>query len=200
MSFYILQKYYEGSFIQVSQGGQSMKRISSLLLIIFIICLSFNSCAQVIRIDGIDNFNKNDSALSLNQLILPSDDFLDCFKYENADYHYRDSSILPFFSKNVEQSIVVINYKDDVYEEAKEYCMQEMVLSDSHIFDYNGYTFIDHEYSDYPYHFNMFVYNDEKQCLIFLGFHSGFHENVDDLIDDWGSFLDKYYSEFYDFS
>ena len=196
-----------------------MKNKKLRLLVLFIIasCLLFSACniaPSVYSVTGIENFRKEDSNLSLNQCLLPSEFFLKLYKYEEADYYYRDKYTPVVMVPSCEQSFVRLRYDEENYQVAKEACLEEMRLSEQNIFEYNGFTFIEnialHYGSDvmkdgvntkYPYYFNMFVYNDQTQELIFMGFYGGtlYQEESSIALTDWGAFLDKYYSDFYDF-
>lgn len=186
--------------------------VVSLLLVIVIL----SACKYNVYIEGIENFSVNDSNMSLNVCILPSDDFIDKFEYSEGEYFYSDVNEHLLYVAGCEQSIVVLNYEEDVYEQAKEYCFENMVLSEINQFDYKGYTFTENvglaEAGDdledgvntkYPNRFNMFAYNDAENRLVFMGFYNS-PDNHDDNVylaqSDWGAFLDTYFSKYYDFS
>lgn len=194
---------------------RSYKKTSMLLIILLILSLILSGCKYEVYKEGIENFDVNDSNISLNSCILPSDDFIENFDYTNGEYYYNDVNEHWLYVANCEQSIVILNYKTDVYEQAKAYCLDTMELSETNQFDYNGYTFTENiglakawdDLEDgvntrYPHHFNMFAYNDEEQCLVFMGFYSS-PDNKDDNIylaqTDWEEFLRTYFYEYYDF-
>ncbi len=190
------------------------KTFICIMLLIFL-CLLLGACKYEVYKEGIENFNKNDSNMSINQGILPSDDFVDLYEYTNAEYYYSDVNEHLFYIANLEQSIVIMNYDEEVYEEAKAYCLDNMDLSEVNKFEYDDYMFVENvglakgmeNFKDgvntrFPYQFNMFAYNDDESCLLFMGFYSStdrHDENINLAETDWGAFLDMYFSQYYDF-
>lgn len=183
-----------------------MKKSICLLLCIAMLLLC--SCSREYSVEGYKNFSIHHSDYELNHYILPSDDFVETFQHTKIDYYYREeySSIVDFASR----TFVVINYEKDVYEQAKEYCLENMQLSESVYIEYNGYTFIENielavkqeRYGEisFPRWFNMFVYNDDLNTLIFIGFYGTEYSNEDaqDIQNNWGAFLEKHFSDLYD--
>ena len=53
----------------------------------------------------------------------------------------------------------------------------------------------------FPYYFAMFAYNDDKCEFVSIGFYCGMnlYEDANLAIQDFASFLQTFYSEFYDF-
>ena len=198
---------------------------TKLLVIILLLVGVFSSCAstnsnsiknynRIISVDGVENFDVSDGNYILNYHILPTNDFIDRFKYVDIEYHYREhyESLLDFVG--YEKSIIVINYDEKVYESAKDFCLREMELSETYALMYNDFVFIENielavgqdSYRDdfvysFPQKFNMFAYNDELQCLIFLGYYCPDFTNEDAMltIKNWGEFLENYYSDVYSF-
>lgn len=183
-----------------------MKKLLAVILCcvtVFLLCSCFDSNYVI---EGIENFSTGDGSIELNDYILPSEDFIE--KFENTDIQYRYYGSL----HSDDRSIVAITYTQDVYKQAKEYCLEEMVLSDSMIMEYNGYTFIENvelpivlkEYGrGLPHHFNMFVYNDTLNRLIFLGaylsdFYKATPQKTQDVVENWGAFVETYFSDIYD--
>lgn len=169
------------------------------------------SCSHTYSVDGYEHFDKKESHYELNHYILPSDDFVDLFSNVGIKYAYREQyqSIIRF----VEKSFVVIDYEAEVYEIAKEYCLQNMQLSDAEPLEYNGYIFIENielavkqnRYENpgsFPHWFNMFAYNDNKRCLVFMGFYGSSYlyppDDAQEVREHWGAFIEKYFSDIYD--
>lgn len=191
-----------------------IKRLRRVLVLIMSvqIALIMTACDSVVYEEGIENFSKADSSYSINEFLLPSDDFLDDFKYENGQYYFK--SIYDYTKKDcnvLDRSIVICEYNQDVYENAKKYCLDEMNLSDSNVIEYNGYIFIENlkhfeerkqleggKNTGYPRWFNMLVYNDDKECLAFIGFYCS--KSPEFALTDWDKFLEEYFSEYYNFS
>ena len=192
-------------------------KLGLFILLLLASCLIFSACniaPYVYSVSGIENFRKEESNQSINQCLLPSNSFLTAFEYEEADYHYRDEYESFLLLSGCEQSFVRLRYNADNYQTAKDYCLDTMRLSDQNTFEYNGFTFIEnialHEGRDslkdgkniyYPHFFNILAYNDEKQELIFIGFFAAkaYHDETNIALTDWSAFLDRYYTEFYDF-
>ena len=168
------------------------------------------SCGEhtVVSVDGIDNCDlKLDSDFELGWYIIP-EGFLEKFEYTDADYHFRvKTRYLPLFNER-ESMVLEIMYDPDIYIQAKEYCLQEMELSDTVIIEYNGYTFMDNveiaekfDHYGYPRWFNMLVYNDDLNRLIFIGFYGAdyFKDDLEKVTENWGQFLETNFSDLYDF-
>ena len=177
--------------------------------------ISKKTYANIYKTDGIQNFNKYDGPSEINVDILPSDDFIEKFEYIDAQYFYRECYDGWWDALADEKSVVVFRYDENNYNAAKEFCLNEMNLSDTYTLEYNGYVFKENiataiRYSVYsvddvhsfPRRFNMFAYNDELNTLVFFGcFFSGYSD--DDamlIISQWGEFLDANFSDLYSFN
>lgn len=185
------------------------KTVIFFIAIAVLVLFMFTSCTPV-YLEGIEEFDEGTSSFGLTAHLLPDKDFLSKFEYTDSMYHYYDNTINHINKQPlVERIIMVLEYEDDVYEQAKMYCMDNMVLSENRVYEYNGYSFsetldiVNHDAeSDFPQIFTMFSYNDEKHRLIFMGFACEITEvdNVNDLINqDFYSFLKEYFYEYYDF-
>ena len=184
------------------------------LALVLVACMLFSlvSCNLLLsglefETSGIENFRPATSTVGTTTCIIP-EKFLDDFKYENAQYYYNDEC--PAFDFHIDRGIIICEYDDEVYTEAKNYCLDNMELFHDTAIEYNGYTFIENvevfEHEDCPNNFNMFVYNDDRQCLIFLGFY---FFNINDKYtpheyapDDFIEILETYFTDYgyYDFS
>jgi hypothetical protein len=161
---------------------------------------------------GIENFDRTEGFVEINVHLLPSEDFLNDYSYISAQYDHKKIFKNRLSISATECSLVVVNYDKEQYALAKKYCLQNMDLINS--FKYNGYTFAENirlaigqdrlkEDNSIvcPEWFNMFAYNDEKCCLVFLGANilDGIDENTKTDPNIWGAFLDQYFSEYYAF-
>jgi len=187
------------------------KRLLSIALLLTV-CFCSCDANNYICVDGIENFKTVQSNYELNNYILPSDDYLEQFEFLTAEYHYREiyeswASII-----GVEKSIVTVIYSPEVYNKAKEYCLQEMQLDHLNTIDYNGYTFIENihltvaqdrygEINGFPRWFNMFIYNDTKHCLLFIGYYNSDYTSGDAqaVSENWGQFLIDAFGDVYIF-
>lgn len=181
-----------------------------LLVLLFTLC----SC-ETYAYDGIEKIEslKNQTEYELNFYLLPSDDFLERFKYVDADYKYRAEYKTHISPGGIDRSFLFVEYEPEMYVQAKDFCLQKMMLSDTNILEYNGYTFIENyeleakEHPDYkmhyfPHWFNMFAYNDANHRLVFIGLYTVEH-NADDhqeVCDNWGNFVEYYFGDIYDWS
>lgn len=175
-----------------------------IILLLCCVALFLCSCSSDYKVDGYENFNLNHSHYELNLYILPSTDFADTFKYTDIEYHYREEyqSTTHF----VERSIVAINYEKEIYQQAKEYCIQNMQLAGSSAIEHNGYTFIENTKlaagqdrlgKSFPHWYNMFAYNDTSNSLLFIGFYGSDYTSNDaqNIRDNWGLFWEKHFSD-----
>ena len=188
-----------------------------ILLFIFVSILCFicgcgifhPKIMRTIKIEGIENFEKGQSDMSINQSLLPSDDFLESFSSVDTDYYYYSHYNTLFPSPAIQCSIVICKYNETDYEKAKAFCLQRMELSSENKKEYNGYVFLEDkrmkEFSDFPHWFNYLVYNDNQCDILFMGFfedynYDGYKENMQLAREDWGTFLVNNFGEFYDFN
>ena len=201
-----------------------MKKICVMILVC-IMC--FSSCSNsshsdteffsektynyVVKVDGIDNYKSPEGYYELNAHILPIQDFITKFEYINADYHFREHYESKWDFCGYEKSIVIIEYDNITYEKAKEFCVENMSLSENYSLFLNDFVFLENletaiaqerEESAFPRDFNMFVYNDSLKCLVFMGYYNPDYTNEDAMfiIKNWDKFLEIYFSDVYDFS
>ncbi len=191
-----------------------MKKIKTGIVFLLISFL-FSSCSQTICYDGFEIYRPEaHSEVELNVHLLPTNDFDSRFEYVDIDYHFRAHYKTPLSLIGTEKTIVIIEYEQSVYEKAKEFCLEEMKLSDSNIIEYNGYIFIENiklavaqdRYkngsSTYPEDFNMFAYNEELNVLVFMGYYNAKYsaKDAEYVSANWGEFLEENFSDLYDFN
>jgi hypothetical protein len=172
---------------------------------------------------GLENIDKYSGDFEVDQYLLPDHNFslnidyvspqrfIDDFNYVDGNYwsHVCDS-LIPY--KHQERVLAYMQYEDDVYIDAKTYAMENLILSEEPIDEYNGYVFYfndtarekDHllRSTNYPYSFLAFSHNDDKNTLVFFGMyaHGESVEEIKTAADDFLTFLEKYYGEWYSFS
>ncbi len=183
--------------------------IFSLVLIVLLSgCRIFED--DIVTINGVENFDVNESDVELNLCILPSEDFIERFEAVDVDYHAMKHYNNQFGILCDEFYVVCATYDEAIYNEAKEYCLSEMMLSSDIIIEHNDYVFVenyelaikqDDMVSRFPRWTNMFVYNDSKCELVFMGFYVGNYsvDDADTVRANWGEFLNEHFSELYDF-
>ena len=175
-------------------------------LILLLCCMLLSSCAKSFRNfqSGLENFHPANSDHGLCNGLMP-DDFIDSFEYLDGNY-YKEYNSSGLFRNVCERSLVYFEYDDTVYNDAKSYVTENLILGETTFATHGGYSFFinkTREYdTGYPRNFNMYGYNDEKNTLVFLGFYVSveLYEEVDELSADWPAFLEKYYGEWYSFS
>lgn len=187
-----------------------MKQMLKVAILIIMLTVCMSGCKPV-EIHNIDEFSIYTSTVSLTAHLLPDEAFLDTYKYVDGNYHYYDNCK---FVNSLELVLMELSYDAEIYEKAKNYCLELMYLSKENVKEYKDYVFMENlsypedyeclengENKNFPHMFTMFAYNDTKHKLMFIGFNCSveLHEEVDDVATDWGEFLDKYYSEYYDF-
>jgi hypothetical protein len=172
--------------------------------------MALTSCTSTYRSDGIENFSKGDSSVSLCQNLIP-DDFIDKFEYIEADYHWFSTE--KFIAIEARETVIMyFRYLDETYEEAKKYVLDNMLLSNDSTEIYGNYNFLDNFGNGnliedgigtfkFPYNFSRVAYNDNNNTLIFMAFAVSveLYDEAELASEDWGAFLKKYYGEWYSF-
>ena len=191
-------------------------------LLACLLLLSMTSCSVLfpnsplfssdITFSGLDEFDTTTSSLSLTTYLIP-EDLLTKYAYTEGDYHYFDNAYLT--EAFMEKAFLYLAYDESVYAEAKQYCLDTFKnLSAENVKEYNGYIFTENleraiaceemengRNKEYPHTFVMFGYNDSLCRLVFIGFACGDdHNEKAALADtDFGTFLNEFYGEYYDF-
>ena len=180
----------------------------STILLVFILLLCFFPTMEK-HISGVENYNPADSTLGLSANLFPSENFLDQFPYTTGDYRF-------FFNGKLYQgystALCVLRYTPEQYCDAKEYCLEQFILTDEHQFQIGDYIFAEHlcytskdeegKYvpaCQYPTIFNMYAYNDSNHTLIFLGYYNGDADvSVTQLaLTDFEAFYNAHFSQYY---
>jgi len=116
------------------------------------------------------------------RFILPSEDFIDRFEFENARYYHFAR---PFLETSDEYTFSYLHfeYSKEIYLEAKGFMLSEAKPFNDHYEYYNDFVFYentkaveadsypDEPLSQFPYWFWMLGYNDDSNSLLFCGFH-----------------------------
>lgn len=166
-------------------------------------CILLTSCTSTYHNDGIENFNKGDSSVSLCQNLIP-DGFIDKFEYIEADYHWFGTE--KFIGIEARESVIIyFKYSDKIYDEAKNYILENMLLSNKSTAEYGNYKFFDNYTNGTSYHFphgfSRIAYNDNNKTIVSIAFDVSAELYGDAKLaeEDWGAFLKKYYGEWYSF-
>jgi len=175
----------------------------SFIVLFLVISILLTSCTSTYHNDGIENFNKGDSSVSLCQNLIP-DGFIDEFEYIEADYHWFATE--KFIAVEARETVIMyFKYSDEIYNEAKEYIVENMLLSNKITAEYGNYKFLDNYTNGtsykFPYSFSRVAYNDANNTLVFIAFNVSAELYKDAALarEDWGAFLGKYYGEWYSF-
>jgi len=178
-------------------------------VVLMLSSLSLISCNTVIEYHGIEEYSVYNSEYSLSWKLLPSDNYLQEFEYNIGDYEYIDTGLT-----KREHEIMYLTYEEDIYNAAKVFIFENMVLSQTNHFLYNHYEFYENlgrkEYiapdtinDQFPYMFNMIGINDEKNTITFMALRISPEDITDKdeqllTFENMGNFLKEYFS-FYNF-
>lgn len=182
------------------------------LLMSIVLTFFLLSACTPFQKNGLENFDKNDCTFGLTANLFPSDNFIQNHDYVQGDYYYYDKCDLWWgYSK----AFARLTYAPEVYEAAKQHCLDSFVLSEDHTYCNSQYSFTEHlcyeskneagEWvlqSKFPRHFNMFGYDDESCTLFFIGYYNGDPNSAEKELaqTDFYSFLSQVYGEFFNFT
>jgi hypothetical protein len=186
------------------------KWLLSLCLVIGILPLCVG-CSTDYDVHGFEKYfhHQANSTILMGNSSVEIDQFGDIYplytdySYIDGDYHYSLEESLPFYNV-LERTIVYFEYAESDYQNAKAYCQENLpTLGDTATEEYNGYVFYDiyGDTNNYPRAFQRVVFHEEKHIILFLGLYSTDKRAnaVEQDIQDWGSFLQKYFGEYYSF-
>ena len=199
-----------------------MKKILSITLLILTLFALTSCYPDAVYRDSLEEYieriNDNnhipegsgfhDAEIDMIDYFLPSKTFFEDFKYVDGGYRYYQYFRL--FGERPKPDIVLLylRYDESIYADAKVAMIEGIPKHGEELYIYNNYTFYRNanfvaltkdSASEFPYYFTMAGYNDTNRTLIFIGMLGGPGE-YDNLSENWGSFIDTYYSEYYDFS
>lgn len=201
-----------------------MRKMNVLYVILFIIGLS--SCYQDLEEESLTDYiiyiNRNEHGYSSVEIdhpdyFLPSLTFIQDYKYIDGKYYWHeDDPLRGLFTTNVnpEISILCLQYEEIIYYKAKEFMLEKISPYSDNFYEYKNYVFYENSnfinlhYRDFPEWFTMACYNDINYTLIFIGFYSGTlagpscldEKYINNFDENFTSFIDQYYGEYYDFS
>lgn len=185
-----------------------MKRLH--IVVLFLVLLFLPSCGtkgytrEYFEKEEIENYS---GEFELSNHILPSEDFTDRFPSEKIGYHFIQQYHHWYSLIGEETLIITVQYSADNYEAAKAYCLENMMLKDVEVPDYNGYHFIENielavrqdRSNTFPGNFNMIAYNDTKCKLAFMGYVSPIltssEKDREMVVSRWAEFIEKHFPE-----
>ncbi|MBP5210047.1 MAG: hypothetical protein J6125_04200, partial [Clostridia bacterium] len=184
-----------------------MKKLKAMVFCFLLLgVLFFSSCLNTrvhhhTQHHGIDQFDIYDSQFCLCVHLMP-EDFEKLFPYTEAGYEHHD-----FGDNDISNDVAVVyfRYSDDVYEEAKQFFIDNMTLSEEEYPDYASFTFhriigLFKEYEDpnidekqeeivrwtFPRTFTMVAFSDEEKVIVAFG---QVREPLSADVDVWPVFL-----------
>ena len=179
---------------------------SKLFILLTTFLLSGCFLEEIIYVEGFDNYRIGQSSVGL--VCFPPLDLEKDFNYKEAEYYYENKGG-QIALKSIEKTLIYFTFEENEYISSKEY-IEEKIVFQKDVIEYNNYYFniiIDQSeipsYNNFPYIFQMVIYNDDNNIIFFLGFFATirfYKEQIDEDISSFEGFLDKYYGEYYDFS
>ena len=202
-----------------------MKKLACLLLILSCLfgltsCSWLNSLFEsTIEYSSLEDYiikvkryhgGNSDLELDHPEFFLPSASFFDDYRFIDGGYYTREAS-LGTIDDPPEVSILYLRYEEKIYLAAKEYTLEKIEPYGDKFYPYNNYVFYENsnfialkQRRDFPEYFTMACYNDTNYTLLFIGFYvlyfSDENEHFYDIENNWESFVDEYFGEYYDFS
>ena len=201
-----------------------MKKITTYLLLL-IVPFILSGCYEI-KYNSLDEYKEyitnskighSDFELDHPKYFLPTYTYLNDYTYLEGSYHFYSNS--PFCDlddkKQIpDRTLIVLKYDKDVYYEAKKCALDNIPIYEDKYYFYNNYQFYvnqnfmdsfdDKHRPEVPEWFTMVCYNDENNMICFLGFNNSYpkldEKYLNDLDNNWISFIDTYYGEYYDFS
>lgn len=206
-----------------------MKRVIVIILLIAC-CINLVSCNYTyfdLEKTSIDEYmdlvNKShighsDVEIDHPKYFLPSNMFLTDYAYLEGKYYWREDDMFrSLFTTDVRPDIsfLCLRYENEIYNKAKEFMLEKIRPYGDKLYVYGEYVFYENanfiEFKNtrnFPERFTMACYNDSCNTLIFIGMYSGTlagsscleDRYLNDIDNNWISFIDTYYGEIYDFS
>ena len=202
-----------------------MKRIA-LILSIFFVFFSFAGCVAPMEYYSLEDYKEkiarsdlgySDLELDRPEDFLPSQTFLQDFTYLMGEFYlFERSAFEDFFisEPRPSKSFLMLNYEESVYLEAKAFVLQNIPVYEDREYSYGDFQFyVNENFMDnfkstetpaLPKWFTMVCYNDTNNTICFLGFCNAYpkldDKYMNDLDNNWESFIDTYFGEYYDFS
>ncbi len=201
-----------------------MKIDKSCLFLLTLFMLT--SCCYKTEYNSLEEYKKkiNETGLGYSsfeldkpEYFLPGNTFLEDFSYLNGEYFFYEKSAFCDICGNEKMPnrvLIALEYDTASYYDAKEFVISNIPKYENYSYSYNNYYFYmngkfmerfsDDELPEIPNWFTMVSYNDLNNMICFLGFHNSFPELPDkflnDLQNNWQSFIEQYYGEFFNFN
>ena len=191
-----------------------------------LVLLVLTSCCYNTEYNSLEDYKKkiNETGLGYSSFeldnpddFLPGTTFLEDFPYLNGEYYfYEKSSFCDICGdeKMPNRVLIALEYDTTYYYDTKEFVINNIHQYENYSYSYNNYHFYinskfmgrfsNGELPEIPNWFTMVSYNDSNNMICFLGFHNSYpklpEKYLNDLQNNWQSFIVQYYGEFFDFS
>lgn len=164
---------------------------------------------------GISNFDPYASSVGINYIPFAMADgqrvyLFDLYKYSEGDYFYycmNEMASMLGMATCRKMSLAYFIFEESVYEEVKQFSLEEIKTSEEKIYVYGGYTFLvdnspylgNSSYWKFPERLLTMAFNDETNTLVFFGFYiSDPDENDQKVLNDLtdgniAPFLEEYF-------
>lgn len=203
-----------------------MKKVIAIILLLVTLSFLLTGCG-VYKVNSLDAYQKQvtNSGIGFSSIgiddpkyVLPSYTFLDDYAYLEGDYYLHENDILNFLVDDTympNRSFITLKYDKSIYLKAKQCVLDNIPAFEDQCYIYGDYQFyvnkkfMDHKDKDssFPYLLymcTMVCYNDNSCTICFLGFDEAEYtlpeKYINDLENNWTSFIDEFYGEYYDFS
>ena len=201
-----------------------MKRVIAIILLLVTLSFLLTGCDEV-EINSLDKYKEriadhefgfSDVEIDHPEYLLPSKTFLEDYPYLEGSFNYYDGGygmylFLPKDKYKPDRVLIVLKYDENVYLQAKQSTLDNIPIFEDRIYSYGPYKFyINQNFMDRFENPNslisrctMVCYNNENNTICFLGFTASYQlpeKYINDLENNWTSFIDDYYGEYYDFS
>lgn len=190
------------------------------ILSIFLISICLSGCYEDLYYssfeDYVERINEHSIGYSVYELdtpsyFLPSSTFIEDFEYIEGEYYFYEEDPIRPEKENPCITLLILRYSANEYSNAKNYMIENIQNYNDIVYEYENYNFYENSnfvnlkgIRNFPKHFTMACYNDENHTLIFLGFYGSYPGTDEiyknDIENSWISFIDQYYSEYYNFS
>lgn len=127
---------------------------------------------------GLDSYSDRYYTMFATDDFLPNQErFWKTNEYIEGDYYFSYSTGW-LFSDIREVALLYFKFDDTNYEEVKQFVLEHITVAEERTYFYSGYRFCE-DLSDYyeessyqfPFHFTLTGYHDEKKIIIFLGIY-----------------------------
>ena len=204
-----------------------MKKVIAIILLLVTLSFLLTGCDEV-EINSLDKYKEriadhefgfSDVEIDQPKYLLPSKTFLEDYPYLEGSFNFYDGGygmylFVPKDKYKPDRVLIVLKYDENVYLQAKQCVLDNIPVYENKCYTYGNYQFyVNKNFMDkfdytapalpLPKWFTMVCYNNENNTICFLGFCVSYQlpeKYINDLENNWTSFIDEYYGEYYDFS